>query len=330
MIDFEKMIASANAEVSNTKPCCCVDTIVVDASNLLYRFCHAESKNVTRTAQRFIEKLVMLQKWYGASKVQVCWEGDGNNWRFDYLENYKGNRKEVDQTLRQAAKKTEELLVKLLSVTSFDQFVPSNGEGDDGFCTLAYSAIDKSPDQNVAIYTTDRDLLQLVTDRLCIIMPQRGAPDILGDCEYIQKYLGAEGFLPHHIQDIKGLQGDAGDNIPGVKGIGKVVARAAILEFGSFGAVVLACEQLHFGSTTNPTPDFDERLKRAKLSPAKARLVVESKSQAYNSFEAGGIRAVPVTQIPKALKNSSDYTNSCMIINSWNSEFLNSEDWFLE
>ncbi|MBI3342664.1 hypothetical protein HY032_00725, partial [Candidatus Gottesmanbacteria bacterium] len=85
----------------------------------------------------------------------------------------------------------------------------------------------------VIIVTGDKDILQLVDDKLGIkvFMPTKGLSEgkLYGEAEVVERL----GVAPHQIPDLKALMGDASDNYPGVAGIGPKTAADLILEFGS-------------------------------------------------------------------------------------------------
>jgi len=86
---------------------------------------------------------------------------------------------------------------------------------------------------SVTILSGDRDTFQLATDKVTIRIPHTKGGKTETD-EYNRKRIIEEYQLePKQLIDVKGLQGDASDNIPGVPGIGEKTARALIQKFGS-------------------------------------------------------------------------------------------------
>ena len=248
MIDLQAISDHAASEVARREPSCRPDAIIIDASNLLYRLGHM-NRNADETYRHgdiviaFLEKIVGMREWYGCRKLTIVWEGDpvarkneANNWRVAYLPEYKGGR-DADSALRAAVNACEADLREILSYTIFDQYDPIDGEGDDGFATVAQRYyLDKLP--LVAIYSTDRDLLQLADYCLILIVPQRGDSDAIQTLESVTEKLG--GIAPWKIPDMKGLMGDPGDNIPGVPKIGPKIAQCLIAKHGSLEATLSA------------------------------------------------------------------------------------------
>ena len=107
-------------------------------------------------------------------------------------------------------------------------------EADDVIATLSDQAVAQG--YEVVIVTGDKDLLQLVDDKVKVLNPGRdGLGSILYDAKTVLEKFGA---LPERVVDVLALVGDAVDNVPGVAGIGDKGARDLIQEFGSLEAVL--------------------------------------------------------------------------------------------
>jgi len=113
-------------------------------------------------------------------------------------------------------------------------------EADDVIGSLARQAADL--DLDVIIVTSDKDLLQLVGGRVCVLNPAKN--DLIIDAQKVEEIVGVP---PGKVADVMALMGDAIDNIPGARdpnekpapgarrkaGIGEVGARQLIQQFGS-------------------------------------------------------------------------------------------------
>lgn len=248
------------------------DLIIVDGKNLLWRTHDVDSQRFSRDrtmaiggAEGFIRQLLKLRKVLGGAIV-VAWEGVGRNWRLDIDPAYKANRNTrtpEQQEQHEAVTRQIPLLQELLSRIGVRQFQGLDCEGDDVMATLVARALSAShealeagsPRQvRVAIYSRDRDLLQLVSDAEGVfqVMPEGASAKASVFCEdeAVRCDLGrvmsevdvAEvmGVPAAMIPDLKGLAGDTGDNIPGVRGIGPGKATPLILEFGDLDKILNA------------------------------------------------------------------------------------------
>lgn len=286
MINFDLIQKRAHEQQERMKPCCQVDNVIVDMNNLLYRVGHAENHNHNRMVIVALEKLVMLRNWYGAKRLHVVWEGKGVNWRLRILPEYKGTRAQ-DTELRAAVKITEFKLRNILKGTTFLQWDPVDAEGDDGFGALA-SAL-QTEGETVGIYSTDRDLLQLASSKVTLIIPRRGETDMaMTEAKVVEK-LG--GLAPCKIPDLKGLEGDIGDNIPGIKGIGEKQALALIQKHSSLENLIKAVHSNDVKRGENETGTaYQQRLKdKYGLTESKLDLIRRYSETAKISKEVGAI-----------------------------------------
>ncbi len=85
----------------------------------------------------------------------------------------------------------------------------------------------------VTILSGDRDTFQLATDQVTIRIPHTKGGKTETDEYNREKIIEKYGLEPHQLIDVKGLQGDTSDNIPGVPGVGEKTALALIQKFGS-------------------------------------------------------------------------------------------------
>ncbi len=101
-------------------------------------------------------------------------------------------------------------------------------EADDVMGTVSLQAEQQNVD--VRIITGDRDLLQLLTDHTSVRLsiPKKGEPDKLYD---VAKFRADYDLEPLQLIDLKALEGDTSDNIPGVRGIGEKTATALLKEY---------------------------------------------------------------------------------------------------
>ncbi|MDI7267484.1 MAG: DNA polymerase I [Myxococcota bacterium] len=102
-------------------------------------------------------------------------------------------------------------------------------EADDVIATAVRRA---APERPVVIIGSDKDLCQLVSDRVLILAPDKD--ELIGPAEVEAKW----GVPPERMVDLQALVGDASDNVPGVPGIGPKTAAQLICEFGSLDALL--------------------------------------------------------------------------------------------
>ncbi|MDF2675554.1 MAG: polA, partial [Clostridiales bacterium] len=146
---------------------------------------------------------------------------------FRHLEykEYKAGRKKMPDELALQL----DPLKKLLSAFNIGILEIDGYEADDIIGTISKKY--EASDLEVLIYTGDRDALQLVSDDTRVMFTKKGISEIeVYDKSVIKaKY----GFSPEGIIDLKGLMGDASDNIPGVVGVGEKTALKLLSEYGN-------------------------------------------------------------------------------------------------
>ncbi|HBC73177.1 TPA: hypothetical protein DCZ90_05170 [Candidatus Amesbacteria bacterium] len=169
----------------------------------------------------------------------------------------------------------EKMGVPVFAVPSF--------EADDVIGTLAK----QSTDGEVIIITGDRDLMQLVNEKVKLFMPQKGLSDaVLVDGEKVIQRLGVH---PKQVVDYKGLMGDSSDNYPGVAGIGPKTAAHLLAEHGSLKDI--------YKQITNTKPNDT---KKPKIVPAITDKLIKGYDAAMLSKQLATIRTdVPVSWEPE-------------------------------
>ncbi len=148
-----------------------------------------------------------------------------SSFRNDLFPDYKANRElpppELERQLAYCQSVTRALGASV--------FVDHQYEADDLIGTLAHQATEEGCD--VVVVTNDKDLMQLVTSNVTFYDYAKGRRF---DPEGVKAHMGVR---PDQIADLLGLQGDAVDNIPGVKGVGAKTAIALLQAFRDIEAV---------------------------------------------------------------------------------------------
>ena len=162
--------------------------------------------------------------------IIVAFDAAKHNFRHDALETYKANRKPAPEDLVTQFPIARDFLKNF----GIFQFEEEGFEGDDIAGTVAKLAEKEGYD--VTIYTSDRDFLQLVSDKVTVNIIRKGLSDVVAMTPSLVKE--TYGFEPKQIIDYKGLRGDSSDNLPGIPGIGEKTAVKLIEEFGSFDNIV--------------------------------------------------------------------------------------------
>jgi DNA polymerase I len=206
--------------------------VLIDGYSLLFRayltpgpYLATSDGRPTGAIHGFSNMLLSLLNQEKPDAVYVAWDAPGKTFRDEKFEEYKAHRPEVADDLRMQFGMVREL-VAAFGIASVE--VPGF-EADDLVGTLATVGIKEGYD--VVIVTGDTDQLQLVGDGVTVRLTRTGvsATDEYDEAKVRERY----GLEPERIPDFKALLGDTSDNIPGVRGIGKVTATKLLQEFGT-------------------------------------------------------------------------------------------------
>ena len=257
--------------------------LVVDGNSILnrafygVRLLSTKDGRFTNGIFGFMNIFLHLLDEYKPDSVAVAFDVKAPTFRHKMYDGYKGTRKPAPSELIEQFPTLKELLGYLgYTVVEMPGY-----EADDILGTLSAAC---GKDDFCYIATGDRDSLQLVRDNVNVVL----ATTRMGKSETVlyntEKIKEAYGVTPEQLIDIKAIQGDASDNIPGVAGIGEKGAKDLI---GRFGSIEYIYENLE-------TIDVKAGI-RAKLEA--------SKDNAYLSKDLGRI----CLQAPVST-DLSDYT----------------------
>ncbi len=147
--------------------------------------------------------------------------------RHKMYEGYKANRKGMPEELAQQMP----IIKEVLKAMNIDIIEKEGYEADDVLGTL--SRFGEKQGLEVHILSGDRDTFQLATDNTMIHIPRTKAGKTETEIYNREKILEVYGIEPKQLIEVKGLQGDTSDNIPGVPGIGEKTALSLIQKYGT-------------------------------------------------------------------------------------------------
>ncbi len=158
----------------------------------------------------------------------VAFDLKAPTFRHDMYKEYKAGRHATPEDLISQFPDAKECLTLMgLHVLELPGY-----EADDLQGTVAKMA-HEFPDTESYILSGDRDLLQLIDDKVTVLLATNSDTKIMHEDEFRAEY----GISPDKFVDMKALMGDSSDNIPGVTGVGKKTAEALIRDFGSLDGI---------------------------------------------------------------------------------------------
>ena len=215
--------------------------IIVDGSSLIHRAFYALPTLTTASGQYtnavfgFTNMIVkLLADWQPAGMV-VAFDKGKKTFRNEEYVDYKAQRKPTPTELSEQFPMAREVLEAMgITVLELEGF-----EADDIIGTLAAQA---SPRQEFLIVTGDRDALQLVNEHVHVLLTKKGISEFEEVDPTVLTF--SYGLTPAQVIEMKGLMGDASDNIPGIPGVGEKTAKKLIADFGSIDGVYANIDQV--------------------------------------------------------------------------------------
>lgn len=218
---------------------------LIDAYALIFRSYYAFLKNPrinskglnTSAILGFTNTLEEVLAKENPTHIGVAFDPKGGTFRHELYKEYKAQREETPEVIRQSVPIIKEILeayrIPVYEVPGF--------EADDVIGTLAR----KADENGITTYmmTPDKDYCQLVTERALIYKPRYGSNgyDILGPAQVLERY-GLQ--RTSQVIDILGLMGDSADNIPGCPGVGEKTAIRLIQDFSDIDNLLASTDKL--------------------------------------------------------------------------------------
>ncbi|MDU8923438.1 DNA polymerase I [Pasteurellaceae bacterium LIM206] len=205
--------------------------VLVDGSSYLYRAFHAfppltnSRGEPTGAMYGVLNMLKSLISQVRPSHIAVVFDAKGKTFRDEMFEQYKSHRPPMPDDLRKQIQPLHDMIQAL----GIPLLVVEGVEADDVIGTLAVQAAEQGG--NVLISTGDKDMAQLVNDRIMLINTMNNT--LLDREGVIAKY----GIPPELIIDYLALMGDSSDNIPGVAGVGEKTALGLLQGIGSMAEI---------------------------------------------------------------------------------------------
>jgi len=251
--------------------------LIIDSNALLHRAFHALPPLMTKFGQEtgavygYLLTLFKAIKDLNANYIVACFDTKAKTFRHERFADYKAQRPLTPSGIISQIPIAKEVL----EAFKIPVFVKEGVEADDLIATIATIA----PADEIYIVSGDLDNLQLVNDRVKVYTLGKGIKDtIIYDKIKVRERFGVD---PEQMNDFKALIGDASDNIPGVKGIGKKTA-AEIIE--RYHTIKELYEELST-DTAVVKPKVKEALKANKENAFLSRELVETKKDCDINFE---------------------------------------------
>ncbi len=211
---------------------------LIDGSGFIFRAFHAlppmtrPDGTPVNAVYGFCNMLMKLIDSTDADCIAVIFDTARTTFRNDIYPEYKANRDEPPEELAPQF----EIVREAARAYGLPALELAGYEADDLIATYARLGIEAGAD--VTIVSSDKDLMQLVGDKVTMLDPMKMAK--IGPGEVVEKF----GVPPEKVVDVQSLAGDSVDNVPGVPGIGVKTAALLINEYGDLESLLARAEEI--------------------------------------------------------------------------------------
>lgn len=261
------------------------DNLIIDGLNLAFRCLYAPGMLELRDTHGrqsgmiygFLRVLVSMRKRFPDAAIHVAWDGSSKYRKAKYA-GYKANR--TSHALGPNDFDQVGWLRETLTFFGVQQYINPDEEADDVIAALVRGPLKGK--RNVML-SSDRDLLQLVTPTDVLLVPAQGKlKETFFDVDAV---VGKYGVQPLNMVNLRALQGDTSDNLPGVPTVPDKVLVNLLELYGSVDGI-------YKSSLAGLTKLRYDRLRSAE-------------SQVRLNFELMTLRDVPFTEIPTSTNQTA-------------------------
>lgn len=236
--------------------------LLLDTAMLYYRAFYSLPDTMTapdgaphNAIRGFFGTLNRLVEQYQPSGLAACWDVSWRpQWRIDLLASYKTHRLAVDAAGQHpgSAEMPDTLSPQISAIAAILDAMgvarpgAEEHEADDVIASLATSVVGP-----VIVVSGDRDLVQVVDDRVRLLLTVNGGMELwplLTPADVVARF----GVHPAQYVDFATLRGDPSDGLPGVPGIGAKTAAALISKYGSIDELLSAVDRNEIAKPLTP------------------------------------------------------------------------------
>ena len=266
--------------------------LLVDGNAIMHRAFHAlppltNSEGImTNAVYGFFSMLLNCIKDQKPTHIIVCFDKGKPTFRQTMYAGYHEHRPPMVDGLGPQFALVQEALEKLkVPVFSVEGY-----EGDDMVGTIARQATETDTQMHVVILTGDRDMLQLVTPQVSVLMPIVGVKNtaLFDETKVEEKY----GVHPRQFIDYKALIGDQSDGYPGVSGIGPKTAATLLQKYRDFENLYAHISELSEKQGTQLATDAEQAALAKKLATivTDAPITFHKDESSVQNFSLTGLK----------------------------------------
>jgi 5'-3' exonuclease len=259
--------------------------ILIDGNNIAYRAFYAlpdtivtSSGTITNAVFGFTSMLIKLLEEQKPDTIICAFDSKKPTFRHKIFDGYKANREKMPSELIGQVVLIKEVL-RVFNIVSLEM---PGYEADDILAMLAEFTRNKF--RETLIVSGDKDLLQLVSEKIKVMAIKRGVTDtVIYDEKKVEEKFGVS---PDKIKDLLALMGDSSDNIPGIPGVGPKTARTLVKEYGSVEEIYNSINKIGNDRIRNLLREHkDLAYMSKKLTELKSKLDINIKDAVNNSLK---------------------------------------------
>lgn len=216
--------------------------IIIDGNSLMHRAFYAipplTNKNGlhTNVIYGFVNMVNKLIEQFNPKYMAIAFDTKAPTFRHEEYKEYKAKRQKMPQEMLEQIP----YLKQVVDAMNIQRIEIDGYEADDIIGTLSKASDEE--DIHTLIVTGDRDAFQLISSNVHVLITKKGISHME---EYDrEKLISQYSVSPEQVIDLKGLMGDASDNIPGVPGVGEKTALELLKQFGSMDNVLENISQI--------------------------------------------------------------------------------------
>ncbi|MEH7885947.1 DNA polymerase I [Bacillus sp. JJ1609] len=236
--------------------------VLIDGNSIAYRAFFAlpllnNEKGIhTNAVYGFTMMLMKILEDEKPTHILVAFDAGKTTFRHKTFSEYKGGRQKTPPELSEQFP----FIRELLTAYGIPQYELENYEADDIIGTLSLLA--EKEGFETKVISGDKDLTQLSSDKTTVNITRKGITDIE---EYTPAHIQEKyGLSAEQIIDMKGLMGDASDNIPGVPGVGEKTAIKLLKEYGTLENLLQSIEKVSGKKLQEKLAEFKDQAVMSK------------------------------------------------------------------
>jgi DNA polymerase I len=209
--------------------------------------------------------------------ILVAFDTKEKTKRHEIYQDYKAGRAKMPEELASQL----DIINHYLDVMGITHYRQPGYEADDIIGTLS-----KSIGYEIHIYSSDRDLLQLVSEDVTVHLLKKGMKEV----HHFTPDAILETYELTHLQmiDLKGLMGDPSDNIPGIPGVGEKTAIKLLKTYGTLENVLMHADEIG--------GKLSEKIKEGHDSAILSKTLVTIDTQAILDLSLNDVKRKPLDQ----------------------------------